>query len=127
MKGDSHISSGYIKLRHSNATRELLKDLNAFIVLTVIALRAKRTNDFSIHGLRIGQALIGDYESYGLSRQQYRSAKDRLKRYGLAGFRATNEGTIATLLNSLIYDINDTASQRTDDGQATGTQPTVHR
>jgi len=81
-------------------------DNHAFTLLAVIAFRAKRTNDFSVAGLQIGECLLGDYNNYGMSEQKYRSAKSRLQRYGLATFRTTNRGTIATLSNSVIYDIN---------------------
>jgi len=109
------IPGGFIKLMRGNATRELLRDGPAFQLLTQIALRAKRTNDFNIHGLQIGQALIGDYASCGLTRRKYRTAMAHLERYGLARFQATHKGTIATLLDIRIYDINEEqASQRSD-------------
>lgn len=104
------MTEGFIKLMRSRTTRELLQDGNAFLLLTLIAWRAKRTSEFSVHGLAIGQALIGDYHACGLTEQQYRSAKTRLKRYGLATFRATNKGTIATLLDTTIFDINEEVS-----------------
>lgn len=109
------IPGGFIKLMRSDATRELLRDGPAFQLLTQIALRAKRTNDFNVHGLQIGQALIGDYASCGLTRRKYRTAMAHLERYGLARFQATHKGTIATLLDVTIYDINEEqASQRSD-------------
>jgi hypothetical protein len=109
------IPGGFIKLMRSDATRELLRDGPAFQLLTQIALRAKRTNDFNVHGLQIGQALIGDYASCGLTRRKYRTAMAHLERYGLARFQATHKGTIATLLDIRIYDINEEqASQRSD-------------
>jgi hypothetical protein len=113
------MSQGYIMLQRSDATWELLGDPNAFIVLTVIALRARRTNDFSVHGLQTGQALIGDFEAYGLTLGQYRAAKARLERYGLAHFRGTNRGTIARLLSGAVYDINAATSQQANDKPAT--------
>ncbi|MHC4292182.1 MAG: hypothetical protein ACYSTR_08220, partial [Planctomycetota bacterium] len=65
----------FIKMMKSRKTIELLKDHNAFALLSQIALRAKRTNDFSVHGLEIGEALIGDYKSIGLTERKYRTAK----------------------------------------------------
>lgn len=114
------MNEGYIMLRRGDAARELLRDANAFILLAVIALRAKQTSGFSVHGLEIGQALIGDFKAYGLTEGQYRAAKVRLKRYGLADFKGTNKGTVATLLNNAIIDINVETSQRTDDEPTTG-------
>ena len=116
------MSHGYIMLRRTDATYELLKDPNAFILLTVIALRAKRTNAFSVYGLKTGQALIGDFQAYGLTEGQYRAAKIRLKRYGLADLHGTHRGTVASLLSDAVYDINvrpKTSQQRTDNEPAT--------
>lgn len=109
------MNEGYIMLQRSEATRELLQDGNAFRLLAHIALRAKRTDGFSVHGLRIAQALIGDYAACDLTEGQYRAAKARLKRCGLADFKGTNRGTIATLLNNEVFDINLSSSRRTDD------------
>jgi len=117
------IPGGFIKLMRSDATRELLKDPKAFDLLTMIALRAKRTDEFNIHGLKPGQALIGDHASCGLTRQEYRSTKARLERYGLATFQATTRGTIATLCTDAIYDINVSTDNHPDDQQPTHEQP----
>lgn len=112
------MNEGFIKLRRGHATLTLLRDLKAMGLLMLIALRAKRTDDLNIHGLEIGQALVGDHEACGLTKQEYRSAKVRLRRYGLADFKATPRGTTAILLDQRIYDIN------AADGQhASSTQP----
>jgi hypothetical protein len=82
------------------------------MLLTQIASRAKRTNDFSIHGLEIGDALIGDYESIGLTRGQYRAAIKRAEKYHLiTTIKTTNKGTVVKLINSDIFDINQDALQ----------------
>ncbi|MDI9433092.1 MAG: hypothetical protein QM570_15355 [Planctomycetota bacterium] len=118
------IPGGFIKLMRSDATRELLRDGPAFQLLTQIALRAKRTNDFNIHGLQIGQALIGDYASCGLTRRKYRTAMAHLERYGLARFQATHKGTIATLLDITIYDINEEQASPRSDQRPANKRPT---
>lgn len=102
-------SYGFIKLERSHETFELLKDPTAFILLTTIALRARRTDEFNIHDLRSGEALVGDHDRCGLTRRQYRTAMRRLARWGFAAFRPTTRGTIATLCDTSIYDINETA------------------
>jgi hypothetical protein len=104
------MNTGFIKLNRSAETLELLNDPNAFILLTVIALRARRTDEFNIHNLKSGQALIGDYGKCGLTRQQYRTAVKRLGHWGLATFKPTTRGTVATLLDRRIYDIDETPS-----------------
>lgn len=120
------MSDGFVKVGRGEATWELLEDRNAFVLLTVIALRARRTGGFNRHGLQIGQALIGNYKAYGMSRQEYRSAKVRLQRYGLARFRPTNKGTVATLLDQTIYDINTATEQHTPNAQPAHSQHTVN-
>ncbi len=113
------IPGGFIKLMRSDATRELLKDPKAFDLLTTIALRAKRRDDLNIHGLKPGQALIGDHANCGLREQEYRRAKIRLQRYGLARFEGTSKGTIATLCSTVIYDINVTTSGQAENERGT--------
>jgi hypothetical protein len=112
----------YVKFNRSRETRELFMDNHAFVLLAVIAYRAKRTNDFSIKGLQIGECLLGDYKNYGMTEQQYRSSKSRLQKYGFATFRTTNKGTIATLSNTIIYDINADDNNETVNTQATDKQ-----
>jgi len=117
--------NSFFKIMRSEETRELLSnDHNSFVLLTQIAFRAKRTNNFSVHNLQPGQALIGDHESCGLTEQKYRSAKQRLENYGLATFRATNKGTIATLTDSRVFDINATHSNEQNNTRITDKQRT---
>ena len=104
----------FLKLMKTKETMELLTNApNAFLLLTQIALRAKRTNDFNVHGLTIGQALVGDYKSIGLTERKYRTAKALLESWGFATFKGTNKGTIATLINSRVFDINEECKRRT--------------
>lgn len=119
------MTTGFIKLNRSNETLELLNDPNAFVLLTVIALRARRTDEFNVHNLRCGEALIGDHAQCGLTRRQYRTAMKHLGMWGLARFTPTTRGTVATLCGVSVYDINETSPVRpttndgpTDDPQA---------
>ena len=122
-------TNGFIKLIRSQETEQMLAQPNAFTLLSIIAFRAKRTNSFSIHNLKTGQALIGDYCNYGMTLQQYRTAKSKLTKWGFATFQSTNKGTIATLIDKRIYDINEEpeglplghtkASQKANEGRQT--------
>ena len=120
-------NNGFIKLIRSEETAELLREPNAFALLTIIALRAKRTISFSIHNLQTGQALIGDYFNYGLTRQQYRTALQKLEKWGFVTINTTSKGTITTLINKRIYDINQDdeqpIDQPTNNNQTTNKQP----
>jgi hypothetical protein len=110
---------GYVQLMRTPQTEELMKFPECFILLTLIAYRARRTNDgFNPHGLEIGQAVIGDYKSIGLSSEKvYRNAKKKLEIWKLAAFKGTNKGTIATILNSDVYDINEEIKGEQKGGQ----------
>lgn len=98
---------GYIQLMRSNEVENLIKRRpTAFVLLTIIALRARRTRDRSFDGLKIGEAYIGDHRSYGASSREYRTDKKILEQYGLATFKATTKGTIAQIADTAIFNIN---------------------
>lgn len=111
-----------MKLMRSEATESLMKKPAAFLLMSVIAYRAKRTDDFNIDGLKIGEAFIGDYRNFNLTEAAYRNAKEQLVRHGLISTRATNKGTIATVLNSEIYDLNIFDNDKQSDTLTTGKQ-----
>jgi len=106
-KTESAMSSGFIKLQR--AAEDLFeKDLDVFLLLTQIAFRALRQDSkFNKHDLKPNEALIGDFESCHLTRHRYRAAQHRIQHiYQIATFRKTNKGTIATIINTDVYDIN---------------------
>ncbi len=106
------------------ATEELMKDPKAFTLLTQIAYRARRNDDFSVDNLNAGEALIGDYKSIGLTEQQYRTRKERLEKWGFVTFKPTNRGTVATIVDKRVYDINASLSNRPSNTQITNKQRT---
>src|SRR5208282_3906749 len=102
------MSTGFIKQNRSDEVLEMLKDgknHDAFILLNVIALRAKRTSCFS-HDIEIGEALLGDHQNYGMTLQRYRTAKQKLEKWKFATFRTTSKGTIAKLSDDRVWDVN---------------------
>jgi len=118
-------TGGFVKLMRTAETTELLEGSpDCFLLLTIIAFRARRSNGFNRDGLQPGQALIGDYKSYGLTEQRYRTSKVKLEKWRFATFKATTKGTIATLLDSRIYDINIESDNGQDNGQLTDKQRT---
>ena len=97
----------YFAAMRSEESMELLAaNKNALVLLYVIAWRARRTNEFNRHGLKIGEAFIGDYKEYGMTEREYRTAKAFLKKNGFATFNSTSKGTIATITNADIFDVN---------------------
>jgi hypothetical protein len=108
----------YLQLVNSKFTEIfIIKEQMAFALLSIIALRACRTLNHPL-GLKIGEALIGDWEGTGFSEQNYRTAKKKLIQYKLIEIVETNRtrkksttgvtttGTKVRLLDSRIYDIN---------------------
>ena len=105
------MGKSFIQLNHKNPnTIELLKHPNEWALLTLVAIRARRI-DSKIEGLSVRQAMIGDHKSCGLTRQQYRTVLINLEKWHFLTTKATNKGTIATLCNDDIFDINVDGSQ----------------
>ncbi len=83
----------------------LARHPNAFLLLCQIAMRA-RWKSCPIKKLQAGEAFIGDWKDAGLhSEMAYRCAKKVLKDCGLAAFRGTNKGTVASLVSTAIFSI----------------------
>ncbi len=94
--------------RESEALEELLSNgyHMEFALLSIIAKRARWSESKTSNGLQFGEALIGDYSTYGMSRQQYRTAKENLVKLGMITSRPTSKGTVVKLEDSSIYTIN---------------------
>ena len=126
MRVSAHIgldasTHGWFKAIRGTETTELLKaNKNAFLLLFVIALRAQRTTAFNRCNLKPGEAPIGDYSNCGMTEGEYRTAKKNLQQWRFATFRATNRGTIATLMDTRIFDVNLEQSDEQNDTRTTG-------
>jgi hypothetical protein len=101
-------AKGFIKLmRHDDVEQLIVQKPKAFLLLTLIAWRARRSDErCKFTGLDQGQAMIGDYKSCGLSRQEYRTALRWLEANQFVTIKATSKGTIATVTSTDVYDIN---------------------
>lgn len=117
------MSGGWIKLNRGPATDELLSDPKLFALLALIALRARWNDTPSIHGLEIGEAFIGDHETAGLTRQEYRSRMQKLKSLGFSTTKPTNRGTIVKLINTGVFNPLDDSSNQQTNHPATNKQP----
>ncbi|MDD3275429.1 MAG: hypothetical protein PHP93_00060 [Kiritimatiellales bacterium] len=99
--------NGFVKLNRSVETMELLEtDPNAFLLLALIALRARWSSVPNRRNLQPGQCLLGDHAKCGLTQKEYRTAKNRLESLGYVAFKGTNKGTVATILSTQVYDVN---------------------
>ncbi len=113
------IARGWVKAIRSDDALELLKANPLALALAyVIALRAKWREGFNRHGLGQGEAMLGDFENYGMTMRQYRTAKDNLTKWGFATFRATSQGTIARLCDSRLFIVSDEQSDKQSGNRA---------
>ncbi len=89
----------FIKLKNTEETNFLVANCpNAFMLLTLIALRTNR---------KTGKAQIGvsDFTKNGMTEKCYRTAKSILEKYGYCKFTGTKTGTIAEISDK-IYNLN---------------------
>lgn len=100
-------SRGWVKLQRGEDVEQLIKAAPlAFVLAAVIALRARFKAGLNpINKLSQGQCFLGDYRHYGMSLQQYRTAKAQLQKWGFATFKATSKGTIARLMDTRLFDV----------------------
>jgi hypothetical protein len=139
------MSDTFIKLIRSQKADWLQENHpNAFLLLCLIAKRARRYSDH-MDGLEIGDAHIGDYAKAGIETEmKYRTAKKILidlkiikikqtcRKRKNATTKTTTEmatyGTLVTLIDSSIYDINhegssDLNNDRNNDRATTEQRP----
>jgi hypothetical protein len=99
-----------------------------FLLLTLIAARARYSGSSSLNGLQIGEARIGDFKKCGLTRKEYRTALDKLEAWHFVATKRANKGTIAKLLDNPIYEYEfnpkgqQNGHQRASKGPAEGHQ-----
>jgi hypothetical protein len=118
-------SCGWFKAFRSEDARELVKaNPLAFVLAWEIAQRARWTDGYNLHGLALGEAMLGDYTSYGMSEQQYRTAKKILEKGGFATFKSTSKGTIARLTDTRLFEVNERPANEHNDGPPTSVQRT---
>jgi hypothetical protein len=97
--------NGFIKYNRSEAAKQLQASPNANHLLNIIAFRASRTGN-PVQGVKVGEALVGDFDKIGLKRQPFRTALANLQKWGYITTRTTNKGTFASLANTEVYDVN---------------------
>ena len=117
-------TGGFARQRRNACLELLAEDPKLYLLISQIGMRARwKTDGVNPHNLGIGEALIGDHGNCGLTRQEYRSAIRRAKKWGIATFKATSSGTVATLINHDYYDLSEETSNHQDNQPATTKQP----
>jgi hypothetical protein len=118
-------SPGWVKAMRTEAAFELMKaSPSAYILAINIAFRARWSDGFNQHRLAIGEALLGDFKSYGMSEQEYRTAKQHLFEWGFATFKSTNKGTVGKLTDSRLFEVSRQTSNGQNNRRATDSQRT---
>lgn len=116
------MNEGFVKLMRTHLCLELIKKPKVWAVLSLIALRTRRTPSLSKSDPQMGEAFIGDLEACGLTESEYRTAKRWLRSRGIVTFKNTNKGTIARLVDTSIFDVNLGQIDGQGDGQMTDRQ-----
>lgn len=99
--------NGFIKFNRNTESfwKLVQKRYSAFILLCIIAQRARRSSDEET-GLETGESWVGDFERYKSTRSKYRTDLKWLKELGFITIRKHDRGTAAKLIDSAIFDIN---------------------
>jgi hypothetical protein len=113
----------FTAIRNEEALELLRASRNAFVLAYVIAFRARWKDGFNRHGLDQGEAMLGDWEAYGLTRQEYRTATEQLAKWGFATFRATSKGTVGKLIDMRLFSLLPPERNHQDNQPATSEQP----
>ena len=64
----------FTAIRSDDVIELILANPKAFILAFMIAFRARWKDGFNRHGLDKGEAMLGDWTAYGMTRQEYRTA-----------------------------------------------------
>ena len=119
-------SAGWFRAMRGDTAMELIRaNPLAYVLAAVIAHRGQYKAGFNRFNLGPGEALLGDYEEYGMSEQNYRTAKAQLEKWGFATFKATSKGTVGKLADTRLFAIfklegNGQANRQPTDSQRTG-------
>lgn len=122
---------GFIKAMRNEAGIRLILSgrqgtgMNAFVLLYIISMRC-RFSETKDDDLKPGQCYISTHEK-PLTRQQTRSAIINLESANYITTKSTNNGTVATLINSDIFDINISLSTNQVTSKSTTSQPRVNQ
>jgi len=114
-------------VRGSKNFKELIKRRpTAFVLLALIADRARWKNDTHFDDLEVGEALVGDYKTYGVTEQIYRTDKNFLEKFKFITIKPTSRGTIVKLIDTSIFNLNTQPTNDRANRQLTNSQRTAN-
>jgi hypothetical protein len=118
--------SWFKAVRSADALELIRANPNAYTLAAVIAYRARYRKGFDADGLGLGDAMLGDYENCGMTRQQHRTALAQLVKWKFATAKATNKGTIARLIDTRLFEIIPLEDNHQSNHRPTTEQPTAN-
>ncbi len=95
----------FICPRSPDALELIRANPNAYTLAAFIGYRARYREGFNADGLGLGDAMLGDFKSCGMTRQQYRTALDQLIKWRFVTTRPTTKGTVARLADIRLFEI----------------------
>src|SRR5215831_1631130 len=102
----STVNVGWFRAMRTKEALELIAvNPLAYVLAAIIAHRGRYNESFNRHNLELGEAFLGDHDSYGMSEREYRTAKKQLSKWNFATFRVTNRGTIGKLIDTRLFSI----------------------
>ena len=120
---DEQRPARWLKMMRTDEFWELIETAPlAFVLAAVIARRARFKPGLNLKGLNQGEAFLGDHEKYGMSLQQYRTAKKQLEKFGFATFKPTSKGTTAKLTDTRLFDVLNVTANKHRNKQPTNAQ-----
>ena len=119
---------GWFKATRNPNMPDLIRtSRNAFLLAYLLAYRGRWNSDaFNPYKLQVGEAVC-DYHNWGLSEQEFRNGRDKLRAWGFATFRATSRGTIGKLIDTRLFSILASQSNEPANGQPTSKQRAEQR
>jgi len=124
MNADLMDQGGWFSVHRTPQLSHLIaSDHTALALLMQIAYRARWSEGWNPHNLKVGEALIGDHRSIGLTRGKYREALARLVKYGIATTRTTSKGTVVMLTGNTLTVSDNHRNSHQDSQPATIEQP----
>jgi hypothetical protein len=115
--------SWFKAMRSADALELIRANPNALVLAYLIGTRARYREGFNADGLGLGDAMLGDYENCGMTRQQHRTALAQLVKWKFATTRATTKGTIARLIDTRLFEVIPLYSNQPNNHQPTTSQP----
>jgi hypothetical protein len=123
MKATRMSGGGFLMQKKGPHLNAVIQRPVTLSMVTLAATRTWRGPGISPDGCAPGEAFIGDTATIGATRGQYRAALKWLTNRRYATTKATNNGTIIRLLDSILYELNVDGDNHHNNHQRKSEQP----